>query len=127
MNRTEPNQRPSNEAPLFMAAGLLLILLVAVGALWMIDRRNASYAERQWQRRVDGLTRALQAMQVDAAVSAAEPAVDRASLEIVRRTVDGAERDVLQLSVEQGRRLGLAGGDLVEVIEGRTPPDEPAP
>ncbi len=127
MNRTEPNQRASNEAPLFVAAGLLLILLVAVGALWMIDRRNASHAERQWQRRVDGLTRALQAMQIDATVSAAEPLPERSSLEIVRRSVDGAERDVLQLSAEHGRRLGLTEGDLVEVAGGRTPAGDPTP
>lgn len=114
---SEATQRSgSNNGYLILVAGLFLLILAAVSVLWITERRNLARVEAMWRQRCMDRDKALEMLQIVQAQSSQSVDVDRGALAHRSATVDGRQRDVLQLSLGQGERLGFRGGDLVEVV-----------
>ena len=119
----EPTQR-SGDGYMILVAGLLLLILAAVSVLWIMQRRKLVRVEADWARRCTELENTLTMLQSLQGQLSGAPAVDREGLAAEPMTVDGCERDVLQLPPELGRRLGLREGDMMVVVPAHETPGD---
>jgi len=124
---TAPENGRVGQSPLLVATGLLVIIVAAVGVMWLRQQRRAAAIERMWQGRYQKLERAYQSLQMLAAQRPMDPGGPlRDRLPARDATVDGKPRRVLLMSVAEAQRMGLQEGDVVRVTADAPPePSEP--
>ena len=131
------NQQPTSESRYsLLVTGLLVIIMVALSALWLRERSQRVKFQQQGVQLKKSLEEAKANLMfaglgggtsVDAAVSKlqlmAENAQDpqfeiiREDLATIPMTVNGKSKQVLQLSGTIGRRAGFLPGDMIYITE----------
>ena len=122
MNEDNP---PPRDTLIYVVGGLLLIIVVSLGALWILERRRAVDADLQWRQRHQQLTDTVAVLRKLAADRPPAPPAIGPDTAMTTKIIDGQPREVLQIGRAQGRRLGLPAGAIVEVLSG-PPASQPA-
>ena len=107
---------------LALLAALLVVIVAALGVLWLKERRARIEAEREIARQ--GRGRGLQSM-LGQMLQAPPPRIAPGGLRPVRRedlyreTVEfkGRTTTVCYIAAEAGKRFGFQGGDVIVVAE----------
>jgi len=119
MDKTQPH---FGQMHMRIVAGLLLIILLALGALWMIERRNTSTIERTWQATCEDQQKVIASLRL---ALARRPAimVRRDELTTKEMTIDGRRREALLVPAALARRWGLGPDDVAVVAPATQPAD----
>ncbi|HDZ21725.1 hypothetical protein LCGC14_0284860 [marine sediment metagenome] len=115
MNEDNP---PPRDMLIYVVGGLLLIIVVSLGALWVLERRRAVDADLQWRQRCQQLSDTVAVLKQLALDPPPAPPAIGPDTATTTKVVDGQPREVLQIGRAQGRRLGLPAGAIVEVLPG---------
>ncbi|MHC4561838.1 MAG: hypothetical protein ACYS8X_03585 [Planctomycetota bacterium] len=109
------------DSHMLLVGGMLLIVLAAVAALWLTERRKATGAD-QWRRRCQDLEQANKALEMIIRTQPARADVSLADLPSETITIEGEARTAYRLTTAQASELGLGEGELL-VIPTPSPPD----
>ena len=116
---------------LMLVLGLMVIIMASLGALWLLERRRRTDAERelavtvQHSRQMQATMGQIMGGGLRPPSAGATGAVRREDLPVETRTMDGRTTRVLRLSASAGERFGFEPGDVIEVAEPAGEPNEP--
>ncbi len=115
---------------LTLVVALMVVIMASLGALWLLERRRRTDAERELAETMHR-SRQLQTTMGRLMGGGIRPpggganAVRREDLPVETRTIDGREARVLRISASAGERFGFEPGDVIEVSESPDKPGEP--
>ena len=129
---TPPADEPGRKDwHLTLVLALMVIIMASLGALWMLERRRRTDAERelaealQQSRQMQATMGRIMGGGLRLPGAGATGAVRREDLPVEMRTVDGRTTKVLRISASAGERFGFKPGDVIEVAEPAGEPSEP--
>jgi len=113
--------RAAEGRQLFLVGGLLVVIVTALAALWLVERARRARAETEAAdlRRRQDAQGVLQRLIAGGGLAAEDTpgAVRRGDLPSRSATLDGTPRTVFRISASAGERFGFRPGDVIEVAE----------